>query len=99
MMSNLEKKLVAPVVKKKQVMTIEREAAERESDPITRWYLIQFMRNRWSMPGQYDIFPHCLSKGFMGLCKQAIISEVHKIIDNLSELPNLKDLFEKQHFE
>lgn len=60
--------------------------------------LFEFMQNRWSVPEQQEIFVNGLSKNSTGILKWAIMPDICVIIDKLSAMLEIKELFEWYHF-
>lgn len=79
--------------------SIEKLATEKETNQLPIAGSFIFLRNRWLVPGSREIFDHGLSKKSTGIRKRAIVPEIRVIIENLTTMPEIKELFEKHHFE
>lgn len=78
---------------------IERFPNEKESDPTALRHLIELLQNRWTMLGERDTYDHGISKKTNTLGERAIVPEIQVVADNLTAVPEIKDLFDRYHFE
>lgn len=51
------------------------------------------------MPGSREIYDYGISKNTSGLGKRAIVTEIRVISNNLTAMPELKEVFDRYHFE
>lgn len=80
------------------VDSIERFAASKEPDPIARRMLIDFIRNRLTVPRSQHIFNHDLSKRSSGINKCTIIHKIWLVTDNMTAVPDIMEAFDRHQF-